>query len=69
MSSPSLSGRGFSRRSLQKAGTGLTLGAGLGVGAGLAGAAPASATNGVGQTGAPLCQNAGGDSASAHGLG
>ena len=69
MSEPSLSGRDFSRRTLLKAGTGLTLGAGLGLGAGVGAAAPAYATNGVGQTGAPLCQNAGGDSASQQGLG
>lgn len=65
---PIPNGRGPSRRSLLKAGTGLSVGAGLGLGAGLAGAAPASATNGVGQTGAPLCQN-GADSASQQGLG
>ncbi|WP_194913656.1 hypothetical protein [Catenulispora rubra] len=51
MSEPSLSGRDFSRRTLLKAGTGLTLGAGLGLGAGVGSAAPAYATNGIDQTG------------------
>jgi len=60
--------RGITRRSLLRSGSGLALGAGLAVGAGVAGATPAAATNGVGQTGAPLCQQPG-DSASRVGLG
>ncbi|MFF7636402.1 DUF4185 domain-containing protein [Kitasatospora sp. NPDC008050] len=56
----------FTRRSVL--GAGLALGTGLTVGSGLLRATPAAATNGIGQTGAPLCQQPG-DSAGRQGLG
>lgn len=68
MSTSPQPGHELTRRSLLRTGTGLVLGTGLAVGAGVAAAGPAAATNGVGQTGAPLCQLPG-DSASRYGLG
>ncbi|MEU1424831.1 DUF4185 domain-containing protein [Kitasatospora sp. NPDC005751] len=68
MSTSPQPGQALTRRSLLRTGTGLALGTGLAVGAGAAAAGPAAATNGVGQTGAPLCQLPG-DSASRYGLG
>ncbi|GAA1214811.1 hypothetical protein GCM10009665_00760 [Kitasatospora nipponensis] len=68
MPTPSGQSGGITRRTLFRTGAGLALGTGLAVGTGLPGATPAFATNGIGQTGAPLCQQPG-DSAAAHGLG
>lgn len=68
MSDSPLPGREFTRRSLLRTGTGVALGTTIAAGSGLLRATPAAATNGIGQTGAPLCQLPG-DSASQHGLG
>ncbi|SEM63426.1 DUF4185 domain-containing protein [Streptacidiphilus jiangxiensis] len=59
---------GFTRRGVLRTGAAAALGAGFTLGSGLLRATPAEAVNGVGQTGAPLCQQPG-DSASAQGLG